>query len=533
MGRDELSGVGHTRRRAGGACLVALSLLSPACAGDSEELTELKDQVAALEEKLDQATTTVAPTTSATTTSTTSAPATTTSTTTSTTTPQLEVQSLVEETGIRGSRVLVPDSWVYDYSDGGGSGARSWWTNPLDQREQVQISTGVSRGMWFEVDGVEGSITPQFPEGSVVEEVKPAAFVYTQLEGDAVRAGVWRATLSATRDHYCCFIHAWILLREPNQQVVAAFTEHQLSRVETPTSTTTTQAPATTTTTTQAPATTTTTTQAPVTTTSRPYVPNPSFLTVQDYNDSINDSLAIYFALTDSSNEPVAKSPDASLVVELHDAAWTSLYEGSWDFQSSDRREWVTSAGVKETGFTIEIPFSEIPRSLTGSSGFIKYRLTFVDGTYFDHYISTTILPAASESEKDAAALEGYLKGVVEMSGVHAATSAWQLAPTQAGCFTHYGTWGTPEHGVRVDFEIINRRESIRSWYDDALLIVPTGLTVEPDYSSPMTGLDVLPNVATDSYLFFKDLDCVAGTYRIVVSNYQEVFLDEAFTLDP
>jgi hypothetical protein len=100
--------------------------------------------------------------------------------------------------------------------------------------------------MWFEVDGVEGSITPQFPEGSVVEEVKPAAFVYTLLEGDAVKAGVWRATLSATRDHYCCFIHAWILLREPNQQVVAAFNEHQLSRVETPTSTTTTQAPATT-----------------------------------------------------------------------------------------------------------------------------------------------------------------------------------------------------------------------------------------------------------------------------------------------
>ena len=100
------------------------------------------------------------------------------------------------------------------------------------------------------MDGVEGSITPQFPEGSVVEEVKPAAFVYTLLEGDAVKAGVWRATLSATRDHYCCFIHAWILLREPNQQVVAAFTEHQLSRVETPTSTTTTttQAPTTTTT---------------------------------------------------------------------------------------------------------------------------------------------------------------------------------------------------------------------------------------------------------------------------------------------
>ena len=57
---------------------MALSLLTASCAGDSEELTELKDQVEALEEKLDQVTTTVAPTTSAT--------ATTTSTTTTTTT---------------------------------------------------------------------------------------------------------------------------------------------------------------------------------------------------------------------------------------------------------------------------------------------------------------------------------------------------------------------------------------------------------------------------------------------------------------
>ena len=74
----------HTRWRAGGSCLVAVSLLAAACGGDSEQLTELKDQVAALEEKLEQATTTVAPTTSptATTTSTTSAPATTTTTTT-------------------------------------------------------------------------------------------------------------------------------------------------------------------------------------------------------------------------------------------------------------------------------------------------------------------------------------------------------------------------------------------------------------------------------------------------------------------
>jgi len=86
VGRGELSGVRRMRWRAGGACLVAVSLLASSCGGESGELAELKNQVAALEEKLDQATTTVVPTTSATTTSTTSAPATTTTTTQATTT---------------------------------------------------------------------------------------------------------------------------------------------------------------------------------------------------------------------------------------------------------------------------------------------------------------------------------------------------------------------------------------------------------------------------------------------------------------
>ena len=45
-----------------GSCLLAVSLLAAACGGDSEELAELKGQVAALEEKLEQATRTTATT---------------------------------------------------------------------------------------------------------------------------------------------------------------------------------------------------------------------------------------------------------------------------------------------------------------------------------------------------------------------------------------------------------------------------------------------------------------------------------------
>ena len=66
--------------RACGSCLLAVGLLAASCGGDSEELAELKGQVAALEEKLDHATSTAAPltTTTAPPTTTTQAPITTT-----------------------------------------------------------------------------------------------------------------------------------------------------------------------------------------------------------------------------------------------------------------------------------------------------------------------------------------------------------------------------------------------------------------------------------------------------------------------
>ena len=94
---------------------MAVSLLAASCAGDSEELAELKDQVPALEEKLEEATTTVAPTTSATTTSTTSAPATTATTTTTqppatTTTTTTTVDCGMSETLYKGCYSAGSDS---------------------------------------------------------------------------------------------------------------------------------------------------------------------------------------------------------------------------------------------------------------------------------------------------------------------------------------------------------------------------------------------------------------------------------------
>jgi hypothetical protein len=146
---------------------------------------------------------------------------------------------LVEKVATRGDRpalgrALVPASWdVYDYTRSDGSGSMAWWLNPSDQEEMVYTSQGVSKGVWFEADGIEGSITPGVPEGSLIEEISPTVFTYQHLDGDAVRSGVWRATLPLKGEEVCCFYHAWIVLRGPNQDVVTAFIEHQLSQVET------------------------------------------------------------------------------------------------------------------------------------------------------------------------------------------------------------------------------------------------------------------------------------------------------------
>jgi hypothetical protein len=198
--------VRHTGWRAGGACLVAVSLFAASCGGDSGELAELKDQAVALE-----GATAIS--------------------------PRVDVQSLVEKVATRGDRpalgrALVPASWdVYDYTRSEGSGSMAWWLNPSDQEEVVYTSQGVSKGVWFEADGIEGSITPNAPEGSLIEEISPTVFTYQHLDGDTVRSGVWRATLPVKGEEVCCFYHAWIVIRGPNPQVAAAFIEHQLSQV--------------------------------------------------------------------------------------------------------------------------------------------------------------------------------------------------------------------------------------------------------------------------------------------------------------
>ena len=142
---------------------------------------------------------------------------------------------LVERAGWRARRsVLVPESWVLEIIDGGGSGGGATWTNPLDPRERVRVGTGVARGVWYERDGIDEVVPPAIPKGSIVEEIKPWTYLYEEVADGVTTTGIVEATFpnSPTATQPCCFQHASISLSKPDTAVVSAFVEFLLEPPE-------------------------------------------------------------------------------------------------------------------------------------------------------------------------------------------------------------------------------------------------------------------------------------------------------------
>ena len=241
--------------------MVALALFAAGCGGssDSEELAQVRAELAQASAELDAlkeqvATITAAPATTAA--PTTTAIPTITPAPTTTLVPIWDgpheyrvtvIESgsleavvvgdvvLVERAGWRARRsVLVPESWVLEIIDGGGSGGGATWTNPLDPRERVRVGTGVSRGVWYERDGIDEVVPPAIPKGSIVEEIKPWTYLYEEVADGVTTTGIVEATFpnSPTATQPCCFQHASISLSKPDTAVVSAFVEFLLEPPE-------------------------------------------------------------------------------------------------------------------------------------------------------------------------------------------------------------------------------------------------------------------------------------------------------------
>ena len=125
--------------------------------------------------------------------------------------------TLVEYWASRGIRVLAPTDWHDSLRDGMGSGSSAKWWNPEDPEEHIEAHTGVSKGMWYEIDEVEGSISPglMISETADIYPQSRTVFVYVDSEGDYAILGVWRVTQSNDGDD-CCYYDAQIRLRYDN-----------------------------------------------------------------------------------------------------------------------------------------------------------------------------------------------------------------------------------------------------------------------------------------------------------------------------
>jgi hypothetical protein len=126
--------------------------------------------------------------------------------------------------------VLAPTHWEGELSDAMGSGSSSRWTNPDDPKELIYAAQGVSKGGWYEIDGVEGSITPMVSETADIYQRSRTVFVYVDSEDDIAILGVWRVTQSYDGDD-CCYYDAQIRLRYDNgvnAHFWNMFLDHQL-----------------------------------------------------------------------------------------------------------------------------------------------------------------------------------------------------------------------------------------------------------------------------------------------------------------
>ena len=124
--------------------------------------------------------------------------------------------TLVEYWATRGIRAIAPANWHDSLRDGMGSGSSAEWWNPDDPEEQINVSTGVSKGMWYEIDEVEGSINPELmvPETADIYPQSRTVFVYVDSEDDMAILGVFRVFPNG--DDPCCYYQAEIRLRYEN-----------------------------------------------------------------------------------------------------------------------------------------------------------------------------------------------------------------------------------------------------------------------------------------------------------------------------
>ena len=136
--------------------------------------------------------------------------------------------SLDEQWGTAAAHVLAPLDWEPEFQDGCGSGSTTTWrkhSNP-QSNDRIQVHTGVTRGDWFETDGIKDSINPLYlPDGATVTRLSRTVFVY-EIQDDMNVVGVWRVLGDDE-----AYTKATLYLEHRDTSFMNAFVTHQLQVV--------------------------------------------------------------------------------------------------------------------------------------------------------------------------------------------------------------------------------------------------------------------------------------------------------------
>ena len=261
-------------------------------------------------------------------------------------------------------------------------------------------------------------------------------------------------------------------------------------------------------------------------------IPLPHWSSVSTQTEDNGIVLAFYISLSNQDRSPVRTLPrgEATIAITITDLADEEVYSDEFQRTDTELARWTSRLSGQQSGFIIRIPKDEIERSFIGTAGTANVRVSF-GLSYFELTTETRGLPEVSQEEKDAAALDRFLANSVQLSGETQESENWSVTPIQAGCFTIYKEYGGPKNGIRIDLAVVSKNDTVRPFYDDVLLRTPSEITVESSFESTILGKSVIPGVKERGFVFFEDLPCDSGEYRLIVSTYRGIYIDETFSL--
>jgi hypothetical protein len=268
----------------------------------------------------------------------------------------------------------------------------------------------------------------------------------------------------------------------------------------------------------------------------------PSYSSVQGQTNTSDTIISVYIPfLADDRRTPSGEFPGIVEVdLEITDANGAVLFEESFSRTKADLVGWTrTFSGEAFEGLTFEFPVSDFERSMTGGTGVISAILQFDEASgsvYFELDDEMTGLPAASEEEQLAAATEIYVESAVALSGDELVSRnyrgpSFSVTPLSAGCFSFFGRYGTQKSGVRVDLTVTGMTAEIETFYDEFVLVLPTGTIVEDGYDG-LIGKELLPGRPQDGFVFFEDVACEPGEYEVVGQGNDGIYLQETFVIE-